>query len=175
MSTNRPRRTPPSVIFFFLMIRRPPRSTLFPYTTLFRSGCRDDVAGIRHAGVRVPGFLAHGGKVAAEELGLRHVGVPDAALADALAFVIEEEERLRLDDGTTQAEAELVLPQRGLGVGEVIGVAVVEDLVANELEQRAVQAVAAGFHGGGDHRGSAAVLGGERVLEFFVFCYGDHR
>src|SRR5262245_65039255 len=36
--------------FFFLMIRRPPRSTLFPYTTLFRScrarhesGDRDDV------------------------------------------------------------------------------------------------------------------------------------
>src|SRR3712207_7455073 len=25
-------------MFFFLMIRRPPRSTLFPYTTLFRSG-----------------------------------------------------------------------------------------------------------------------------------------
>src|SRR5256885_8760356 len=29
-----PKRMP---IFFFLMIRRPPRSTLFPYTTLFRS------------------------------------------------------------------------------------------------------------------------------------------
>src|SRR2546421_884063 len=27
-----------SPVFFFLMIRRPPRSTLFPYTTLFRSG-----------------------------------------------------------------------------------------------------------------------------------------
>src|ERR1039457_7630211 len=27
----------PSCVFFFLMIRRPPRSTLFPYTTLFRS------------------------------------------------------------------------------------------------------------------------------------------
>src|SRR2546430_12677066 len=26
-------------LFFFLMIRRPPRSTLFPYTTLFRSRC----------------------------------------------------------------------------------------------------------------------------------------
>src|SRR5690606_41353724 len=25
-------------LFFFLLIRRPPRSTLFPYTTLFRSG-----------------------------------------------------------------------------------------------------------------------------------------
>src|SRR5438128_6702310 len=36
--------------FFFLMIRRPPRSTLFPYTTLFRSptadaGCRDGFTG----------------------------------------------------------------------------------------------------------------------------------
>src|SRR5438552_17354025 len=28
---------PSSVFFFFLMIRRPPTSTLFPYTTLFRS------------------------------------------------------------------------------------------------------------------------------------------
>src|SRR5437867_8476472 len=27
-------------LFFFLMIRRPPRSTLFPYTTLFRSELR---------------------------------------------------------------------------------------------------------------------------------------
>src|SRR2546430_7866721 len=30
-------RIKPSSFFFFLMIRRPPRSTLFPYTTLFRS------------------------------------------------------------------------------------------------------------------------------------------
>src|SRR5260221_6692884 len=29
--------TPMCSFFFFLMIRRPPRSTLFPYTTLFRS------------------------------------------------------------------------------------------------------------------------------------------
>src|SRR5712675_2866783 len=29
------------LFFFFLMIRRPPRSTLFPYTTLFRSRPRD--------------------------------------------------------------------------------------------------------------------------------------
>src|SRR3712207_7925608 len=35
-------------MFFFLMIRRPPRSTLFPYTTLFRSaviGQTDDDTG----------------------------------------------------------------------------------------------------------------------------------
>src|SRR2546428_11513227 len=31
-----------SFLFFFLMIRRPPRSTLFPYTTLFRSLSRLD-------------------------------------------------------------------------------------------------------------------------------------
>src|SRR5258708_8520779 len=29
------------LFFFFLMIRRPPRSTLFPYTTLFRSSSHD--------------------------------------------------------------------------------------------------------------------------------------
>src|SRR2546429_2537572 len=33
------------LFFFFLMIRRPPRSTLFPYTTLFRSRRSEDVAG----------------------------------------------------------------------------------------------------------------------------------
>src|SRR2546429_8904344 len=36
--------------FFFLMIRRPPRSTLFPYTTLFRSCSRPSDAAVR------PGF-----------------------------------------------------------------------------------------------------------------------
>src|SRR3712207_9018271 len=36
------------VLLFFLMIRRPPRSTLFPYTTLFRSEyrARDGGAGV---------------------------------------------------------------------------------------------------------------------------------
>src|SRR5690242_20818725 len=38
------------LIIFFLMIRRPPRSTLFPYTTLFRSARQR-----RGAGPRVPG------------------------------------------------------------------------------------------------------------------------
>src|SRR6266540_6701314 len=37
--------------FFFLMIRRPPRSTLFPYTTLFRSRAR--------RGAAEPGELPH--------------------------------------------------------------------------------------------------------------------
>src|SRR5437868_10538908 len=53
------------VFFFFLMIRRPPRSTLFPYTTLFRSwqralqktnGDRNDAA--RLLGIH-PTYFAH--------------------------------------------------------------------------------------------------------------------
>src|SRR5689334_25386803 len=35
--------------FFFLMVRRPPRSTLFPYTTLFRSHRRPSVV-LAHVG-----------------------------------------------------------------------------------------------------------------------------
>src|SRR2546429_1921152 len=33
------------IFFFFLMIRRPPRSTLFPYTTLFRSVIGEELGG----------------------------------------------------------------------------------------------------------------------------------
>src|SRR2546422_2183928 len=65
------------LFFFFLMIRRPPRSTLFPYTTLFRSrgqalshGCRgwgrprrrDRLAGgddPRHGAMRRSGTRSH--------------------------------------------------------------------------------------------------------------------
>src|SRR6266704_3137339 len=41
---------------FFLMIRRPPRSTLFPYTTLFRPGFTPHVVD-RRSGGRVPARL----------------------------------------------------------------------------------------------------------------------
>src|SRR3712207_8854425 len=57
------------MISFFLMIRRPPRSTLFPYTTLFRSHDADDAArrlhpprvtsrGSDHPEPRAPGRVA---------------------------------------------------------------------------------------------------------------------
>src|SRR6266480_723149 len=38
------------MLFFFLMIRRPPRSTLFPYTTLFRSSGTGEVAAVGEVG-----------------------------------------------------------------------------------------------------------------------------
>src|SRR3712207_7567448 len=40
------------ITFFFLMIRRPPRSTLFPYTTLFRSRTEDPPTSGRRTGGR---------------------------------------------------------------------------------------------------------------------------
>src|SRR5258708_12735252 len=54
-------------LFFFLMIRRPPRSTLFPYTTLFRSTKRPSSAptGLPVRGSRMP--LAGGATTRSEE------------------------------------------------------------------------------------------------------------
>src|SRR2546426_8722612 len=55
-------------VFFFLMIRRPPRSTLFPYTTLFRSGAGTAPPGVALAtglgrtGVGITGRAAAGGR-----------------------------------------------------------------------------------------------------------------
>src|SRR5207248_11165429 len=52
--------SPLSLFLFFLMIRRPPRSTLFPYTTLFRSGIIIQLSRelIADTGVDVEGYLA---------------------------------------------------------------------------------------------------------------------
>src|ERR1019366_10723043 len=48
-----------AVLYFFLMIRRPPRSTLFPYTTLFRSTGLRRAARDRdpHAALRIVAIL----------------------------------------------------------------------------------------------------------------------
>src|SRR2546430_8304240 len=43
-------------LFFFLMIRRPPRSTLFPYTTLFRSQRRTQILEQQQAALGIAGM-----------------------------------------------------------------------------------------------------------------------
>src|SRR3712207_7742646 len=65
--------------FFFLMIRRPPRSTLFPYTTLFRSR---DVEQVVHElrlrpGVPFQRVECPRPHVLAEAAGAEHVGPAD--------------------------------------------------------------------------------------------------
>src|SRR3712207_6999366 len=71
--------SPPScLLFFFLMIRRPPRSTLFPYTTLFRS---QPDAGRGHAGAR--GLDGQARLRRAEQAGLRVLPQPHGPRGDA--------------------------------------------------------------------------------------------
>src|SRR5258708_33522905 len=51
--------SPINFFFFFLMIRRPPRSTLFPYTTLFRSRHKHkktNYAGIKNIDMLIPTY-----------------------------------------------------------------------------------------------------------------------
>src|SRR5260370_39372401 len=59
-SFNQQRFTSKDYIFFFLMIGPPPRSTLFPYTTLFRSADEAAVAA-ENGRALVAGFVPAGG------------------------------------------------------------------------------------------------------------------
>src|SRR3712207_8078972 len=59
------------VFFLFLMIRRPPRSTLFPYTTLFRS---------RYAGEGVD-FVVVRENIEDLYAGIEYMDTPDVAIA----------------------------------------------------------------------------------------------
>src|SRR5690554_7778402 len=81
-------------MFFFLMLRRPPRSTLFPYTTLFRSGIGfwKPGAGIIHQVVlenyAFPGGMMIGTDshtVNAGGLGMVAIGVGGADAVDVMA------------------------------------------------------------------------------------------
>src|SRR5438105_9034703 len=56
------------ILFFFLMIRRPPRSTLFPYTTLFRSGS------LSHGRTRAVRYLLGAPRLAIRSYHRRHGG-----------------------------------------------------------------------------------------------------
>src|SRR2546429_7025947 len=78
-------------IFFFLMIRRPPRSTLFPYTTLFRSRFRS-----RHR----EADLAHAGKTR---------GSRDRAGRMVFAHAADsfEAARLRSEEHTSELQSRL--------------------------------------------------------------------
>src|SRR3712207_695338 len=74
--------------FFFLMIRRPPRSTLFPYTTLFRSHAAGELVDDEHLAVADDVLLV----LVEELLGLqRVVQVPDQRRVGGLVEVVDAE------------------------------------------------------------------------------------
>src|SRR3989442_11505132 len=57
------------------MIRRPPRSTLFPYTTLFRSGLRSQAGGRAGGGCLPAGVGLHGADRKSTRLNSSHVRI----------------------------------------------------------------------------------------------------
>src|SRR5205085_11787203 len=81
-------------LFFFLMIRRPPRSTLFPYTTLFRSfvahDCRGDLG-------RLQGGRELGRKTDADDAvgpGIAQVSEPTASRSEEHTSELQSQSNL---------------------------------------------------------------------------------
>src|SRR3712207_1869876 len=78
-----------SSFFFFLMIRRPPRSTLFPYTTLFRSAYRT-FAGHRAQALDARGRASDGMALITEGVGTL-IGTVRLMVRDAIRAIRSEE------------------------------------------------------------------------------------
>src|SRR3712207_7770379 len=94
-----------SYVFFFLMIRRPPRSTLFPYTTLFRSvikgiEAREDAAlAVKHGadGIIVSnhgGRALESGRGTIEDRKSTRLKYSHANISDAV-FCLKKKKKLR--------------------------------------------------------------------------------
>src|SRR5687768_18070277 len=89
--------------FFFLMIRRPPRSTLFPYTTLFRSGREAHGELLAHAAVagRDPGegaVEARAGGVRSEE----HTSELQSRLHLVCRLLLEKKKKINMTNRRVQ-------------------------------------------------------------------------
>src|SRR5688572_21983009 len=89
--------------FFFLLIRRPPRSTLFPYTTLFRSARQQSL----NYKPGTESVYNNGGYVLAAIIVKRVSGQPLAAFADANIFT-----PLGMTSTRFQDDPSVVLPNR---------------------------------------------------------------
>src|SRR3712207_9195239 len=81
------------LIFFFLMIRRPPRSTLFPYTTLFRSPNEEAVEAVEEAAAD------------AEEAPADDAPAEEAAAEEAAAEEAPAEEAPRSEEHTSELQS----------------------------------------------------------------------
>src|SRR3712207_6477800 len=119
-------------IIFFLMIRRPPRSTLFPYTTLFRSVCRSaEGAGATgvvvpaHGAARVTAAVCRASAGAVEHLPVAVVPnlaryVTDVKGANLWVFGAAAEGRVRLWDADLAGGVAVVLGAEGKGLRPLV-------------------------------------------------------
>src|SRR2546430_14525835 len=95
------------------MIRRPPRSTLFPYTTLFRSLFRSERVFEGHLVVEAREAAVHGHVLASAEREqhrllqpLVHDPAARARLRDARLAAVEEREALRSEEHTSELQSQ---------------------------------------------------------------------
>src|SRR2546427_7057898 len=78
------------------MIRRPPRSTLFPYTTLFRSLFPGSLDALEHVRSFGPTVILSDGDVVFQPLKVQRSGLFEAVAGRVLIYIHKERE---LDDG----------------------------------------------------------------------------
>src|SRR2546421_640045 len=156
-------------MLFFLMIRRPPRSTLFPYTTLFRSNQRLARLDLRHADVAMLMLIESSPGITQSQAGR----VLDIQRANMVPFVARLEGRgvlQRSEEHTSelQSRSDLVCrlllekknPDRDQGiasgligtsqqVGTAVGLAILVNIagsVTRESHPQGADAVIAGYH-----------------------------
>src|SRR2546430_3283660 len=89
------------------MIRRPPRSTLFPYTTLFRSVCREMAISPRYGGEEGEEVkeLRDAAKEAAGPLALLCI-LRSSAVSPCLCFSADLIPRLRSEEHTSELQSQ---------------------------------------------------------------------
>src|SRR2546422_7052964 len=103
-------------VFFFLMIRRPPRSTLFPYTTLFRSNSSGSASFKRRFNVSAESFARpscaertviriaclKGGKSQRLRRSEEHTSELQSRLHLVCRLLLEKKKKMRDSEGTKQ-------------------------------------------------------------------------
>src|SRR5206468_11965107 len=108
------------VLFFFLPLRPPPTSTLFPYTTLFRSrfaaGCGDDVPRVRSIDISIVAGTPEGSGVSGQAFRDRKICVSNDFLNDPRSLPWREGAR----GGQVGTAAALPLTCNGEGVGVLL-------------------------------------------------------
>src|SRR2546430_10994480 len=82
--------------FFFLMIRRPPRSTLFPYTTLFRSSAEPAYLWIKDGAVEFRDAAPYWGKLSGEDRKSTRLNSSHSQISYAV-FCLKKKKRIEQD------------------------------------------------------------------------------